>query len=829
MAKSGTKNGVKGKNIIVLSDGTGNSSAQLFRTNVWRTYEALDLSDPTKQIAYYDDGVGTSRFKPLALVTGAIGIGLSRNVRELYAFLCRNYEPGDRIYGFGFSRGAFTIRILAGFVARIGLLKRDAYFGERELKKKTTWLYRVYRKQSSGDGVTPPLALVIRGLRDLLPWQAMDAKNYQGSLDQNVNIEFLGLWDTVDAYGLPIDELTVGWDNFVWPLSMRNYDLSAKVNRAVHALSLDDERNSFHPLLWNEAGTQGKTATINPIRQQANAKNVRKEKLTQVWFAGMHADVGGGYPDDFLSYVPLNFVLSLAGRHVRFNAAKRAEHRKAARMTGVMHDSRKGLQSYYRLLPRKLEKILNTRRTRIGWFPKTKRKFGTFIGNVVKIKRPKIHHTVFDRIAAKGIAYSPIVLPKKYDVVSKTGAIVNPGPTTFETGAEAEWRAKAQERVWDIVWLRRITYFTTLFLTFVLALLPWLKSLPFLSSSGPSSIVLDEGKCIGSAFCFLAGVPKLFGAFLPAFASTWLDTFSANPGIFGGLAAMIIGLMIFSTWLDRKIHDRMTIIWHPASALPTAYSRLHDFRESKAYQRTLRRLKRDILPAFFGLAALAGILTISVSGLSRAYFSFRDAVGAYCDLTPSPMDITSTYSKLPSQFDPKKPCWPTGFLAEAGATYRVILDISSAPGQWADGPANRVIEADLRGNMHSHPAYIGLFAWPTKRYLWENYYKPIARIRKTAAGVPGQDEYVLNPVFNTSKGRLDCLVSDFTAQSSGELFLFVNDAVIYFWPNGLVHTYGNNNGMADVYVRRIASIGEPFALPPGIDNTTACKEFISAP
>ena len=111
------------KNIIVLSDGTGNSAAKFNKTNVWRTYEALDLSDPKKQIAYYDDGVGTSTYKPLALLTGAIGLGLSSNVRQLYAFLCRNYEPGDRIYGFGFSRGAFTIRMLASFVARFGLIK----------------------------------------------------------------------------------------------------------------------------------------------------------------------------------------------------------------------------------------------------------------------------------------------------------------------------------------------------------------------------------------------------------------------------------------------------------------------------------------------------------------------------------------------------------------------------------------------------------------------------------------------------------------------------------------------------------------------------------
>lgn len=824
------------KNIIVLSDGTGNSSGQFFRTNVWRTYEALDLSDPRQQIAYYDDGVGTSRFRPLALLTGAIGIGLSRNVRELYAFLCRNYEPGDRIYGFGFSRGAFTIRVLAGFVAKMGLLEPGAYLGERDLKRKTAWLYRAYRKQCSGSGITPPLALVIRGFRDLLPNQAMDAKSYQSALDQTVNIEFLGLWDTVDAYGLPIDEMTTGWDNFVWPLSMRNYDLSAKVNRAVHALSLDDERNSFHPLLWNEVGTKGNTATINPIRQQANATNVSQEKLTQVWFAGMHADVGGGYPDDFLSYVPLNFVLSLAGPHLRFIAAKRAEHGKAARMAGVMHDSRKGLQSYYRLLPRKLEKILNTRRTRFGWFPQTKRKLGTFVGNVVKIKRPKIHHTVFDRIAAKGTAYSPIVLPKNYAVVSKTGAIEDLGNTTFETAAQAAWRAKAQERVWDLVWMRRIAYFATLFFTFVLALLPWLKSLPFLSSSGPASIVLDEGKCIGSAFCFLAGVPKLFGAFLPTFASIWVDTFSANPGIFGGLAAIVTGLMIFSTWLDRKIHDRMTIIWQPATALPTAYSRLHNFRESKAYQWTLRRFKKDILPAFFGLAALAGILMIVVSGASRAIFSYADAKGFLCELSQSAATrkITRDYSgKL--NFEPSKPCWASGLIAEKGATYRVVFNIAGQQEQWtdgrgkqADGSGETALKADLQGNIDSRGLLVRMSAWPTKRYIREKYYKPIARIRTLEQEVTGQDEYVLDPIFKSSRPTYDCLVSDFTAQSAGELFFFVNDAIIYFWPNLVMPTYDNNRGTAEVFVKRIVADGEPFVVPLEMQNKSACEEFVSS-
>src|SRR5215211_9150567 len=127
--------------IIVLSDGTGNAASKVWRTNVWRVFELLDLSGPD-QVAKYDDGVGSSAFKPLALLGGAFGYGLKRNVIDLYKFVCRNYRSAsdyspeqqgncsggddfkdDEIYGFGFSRGAFTIRIVVGLIVDQGLVR----------------------------------------------------------------------------------------------------------------------------------------------------------------------------------------------------------------------------------------------------------------------------------------------------------------------------------------------------------------------------------------------------------------------------------------------------------------------------------------------------------------------------------------------------------------------------------------------------------------------------------------------------------------------------------------------------------------------------------
>jgi uncharacterized protein (DUF2235 family) len=133
-----------GKSIFLFADGTGNSSAKLFKTNVWRMYEAIDLglASPGNhvQIGYYDNGVGTSNFRPLALLGGIFGIGLKANVLRLYGFLCRNYQPNDRIYLFGFSRGAFTIRLLVGLITSQGILQS----GDADLSYQIRDAYRAF-------------------------------------------------------------------------------------------------------------------------------------------------------------------------------------------------------------------------------------------------------------------------------------------------------------------------------------------------------------------------------------------------------------------------------------------------------------------------------------------------------------------------------------------------------------------------------------------------------------------------------------------------------------------------------------------------------------
>jgi len=248
------------RNLIVLSDGTGNSAAKAFKTNVWRLYQALRLGDGS-QVAEFGDGVGTSSITFLRIIGLALGIGVKRNVLNLYKFLCHNYwqdtnnpDQHDRIWMFGFSRGAFTIRVLAGLVASQGLVEFET---EAELNRNAVAAYRAFRE----DRFRPKYWWVFwvplgRWVRDcfISGWSAITGSTpYRYVKKRNdIKIEFIGVWDTVAAYGLPIDELSIAVDKWVWPMNFRDTSLLDCVQHARHAMALDDERRTFHPIPWDE-------------------------------------------------------------------------------------------------------------------------------------------------------------------------------------------------------------------------------------------------------------------------------------------------------------------------------------------------------------------------------------------------------------------------------------------------------------------------------------------------------------------------------------------------------------------------------------------------
>ena len=214
------------RSLILLADGTGNSSGTFTRTNVWRLYRALDLTPPAsgqrQQIAYYHDGVGTDAFKPLMLLGGIFGWGLKRNVIDLYEFVCRTYQPGDEIFAFGFSRGAFTIRVLIGLITRYGLVR---YSSEAELHHAATAIYRENRTNFQDRALVSSFRFLRR--HTLRLWRRLlHVPGPPSNLLPVERIAFVGVWDTVAAYGMPIVELARGIDQWIWPLDMPNLALS---------------------------------------------------------------------------------------------------------------------------------------------------------------------------------------------------------------------------------------------------------------------------------------------------------------------------------------------------------------------------------------------------------------------------------------------------------------------------------------------------------------------------------------------------------------------------------------------------------------------------
>ena len=258
------------KRIIVCCDGTWNDadSAGEF-TNVVRIARAILPIDgrggqETAQIVYYQSGVGTGADLVQHVLGGSVGLGLSRNVRDGYGFIASNYCPGDEIFLFGFSRGAYTARSVAGLIGYAGLLQK---------------------------GDMDEFALVWEGYRLKGQLDRPDVLVHFPLRHKDVPIKCIGVWDTVGELGIPghLDEIFTQFYQF------HDTTLGPHVENAFHALALDERRPDFAPTLWV---------------QSADAGAKGNQQLIQVWFPGVHSNIGGGYEEHGLSDVSLAWMAS---------------------------------------------------------------------------------------------------------------------------------------------------------------------------------------------------------------------------------------------------------------------------------------------------------------------------------------------------------------------------------------------------------------------------------------------------------------------------------------------------------------------------------------
>ena len=518
------------KNIVLLSDGTGNSSAKPFKTNVWRLYQAVDItyqSGLEPQVVYYDDGVGTGNFRPLMLLGLALGIGVARNVKELYAFLCRNYEPGDNIYVFGFSRGAFTVRILAGLILRCGVVTADS---DAELKERVQVAYDEYKRDSARRATsTRPWLIAGRLLGGHRKGHSTD--HIEFDFEQRFpRIRFIGVWDTVDAYGMPVDELKTGIDRYIWPMTLADRDLSRHVDQACHALSLDDERPTFRPVLWT-----------NPHNDP---------RVKQIWFAGVHADIGGGYPDDGLANVTLQWMMDEAvSTGLRLYPESVQECWRRANNHGEQHDSRAGLAGYYRYGPRDVDAL------------------SADLYHGVQAGTPVVHQSVINRIRHWRVRYAPLSFPSRtpYDVALRPpGSPVGTVPASHkynESQTDMALRDRDMTAARDAVVRRKAAYFATVALTLVLAVLPaidWLTGNgSWRGETGSIPVWSEIGGLVGSSLTWL-----LMQDVLPGWATTWFASFSRHPMLFLLAGSVLLWLFVrHAAQVQEQIFARAEYAW----------------------------------------------------------------------------------------------------------------------------------------------------------------------------------------------------------------------------------------------------------------------------
>ena len=251
------------------------------RTNVEKIFRRIcgtakvpGIEEEVIQLKAYDRGVGTGYSKWDQFSGGITGLGIDKHIKDMYTFICLNYQQNDKLFLFGFSRGAYTARSLAGLIRNCGLLK-PAYIN---LVDKVYDIYRGRNEYTSPDSAM------------LTSWRS----NY--CIEDSTPIHFIGVWDTVGSLGIPLPSYNkLNQEKY----KFHDQTLSSQVLHAYHALAIDERRKLFIPTLWKKSDAT--------MRDDNN-----KQVLEQRWFAGVHSNIGGGYKDSGLSDIALHWLMDKA-------------------------------------------------------------------------------------------------------------------------------------------------------------------------------------------------------------------------------------------------------------------------------------------------------------------------------------------------------------------------------------------------------------------------------------------------------------------------------------------------------------------------------------
>lgn len=401
------------KNIVILLDGTSNQISG-DRTNVLRLYGSLARSK--KQLVFYQPGVGTFglngwwqriKSKTRIIMGLATGAGISDNVMQAYEFLVHNFDHGDKVYIFGFSRGSYTARLLAGFIRIFGLVRPEQL-------QLVRYAWRAYARlgEPGSEGFSAEIG------------------HFQKVLDgAGIRIEFLGVWDTVAS----VFDAKAG---FPWlTTTQKAYtNKNDRIKIVRHAVAIDERRTYFQPSLWEPEQNYEEWS----FKTRSYEKS--PQDFEEVWFTGCHGDVGGGYPDarSGLAKIPLEWlyreavaagvvgdekVFELLTHGTRAQDSEEAdlqlardEAEKSKKRYGApdaladINNSMNAAWSIVEFLPRKIPRTSFSSRFKIGKI------YWPLFDHRRVPEGAKLHEAVIDRLNRRR-DYKPPNLPKTYEVV----------------------------------------------------------------------------------------------------------------------------------------------------------------------------------------------------------------------------------------------------------------------------------------------------------------------------------------------------------------------------------------------------------------------------
>jgi len=336
------------KKVAVFLDGTANDRTS--KTNISRMFEIISNQNKDNLYLFYNEGVGTSS----RILGAAIGWGIGKDVRQAYSFLSEHYKSDDKLYIFGFSRGSYTARILAGMIHTVGIYDLSVFNKKDKEKIIKSLYYDAYKSDSYNISKTKK-DITYDSKKIIQKWQKKrnikkDIQIIKTSSNKEIEIDILALWETVEALGIQptIESIKDKYFNIEDKQIILNpnkhySDQICNIKKVFHALSLDDNRAFvFTPIIIS-----GKNTIKN-----CPSKSIQ-ETVKEVWFSGAHADVGGGYKEDnMLSGVSLNWMLKEIDNYEQEDTILPTNYEVYENIFAKVHNAEQSISAAYRTASR---------------------------------------------------------------------------------------------------------------------------------------------------------------------------------------------------------------------------------------------------------------------------------------------------------------------------------------------------------------------------------------------------------------------------------------------------------------------------------------------